>query len=471
MINLNSIQQVYMLGIGGIGMSALARYFVYRGIQVAGYDKMATALTMELEREGIAIHYEDDKNLIPENTGLVVYTPAIPSSLNEFSYCISKGWPFVKRSELLGLITKEMFTIAVAGTHGKTTISSMIAHLLRDTGYGCNAFLGGITANYHTNYWYHENPVAVAEADEYDKSFLALSPSIAVISSMDADHLEIYGDAGAMENAYREFASKLKADGLLLVNKAIENAFNNAQCTSYSVNDMNADAYAYNITNANGSFYFDVNIKGNILNGFYLPMPGLHNLSNMLAAITVAHTLKIEEEKIKKAVAGFKGVRRRFEYLFRSAGADKSIVYIDDYAHHPAELKALIEGITISFQGYRTIGIFQPHLFSRTKEFYEEFALELDKLNEVILLPVYPAREQPIEGVNSQLIMGSMQQAHVQIMEIQQVADYITKRLPGAEVLQEPLLITTIGAGSIEKLREPLKIYLESISENSLVTS
>lgn len=469
MVNLNNIQNIYMLGIGGIGMSALARYFVQKGKTVSGYDLNPSSITRALEEEGIAIHYEDNISLIPEHTELTVYTPAVPSLLNEYRYIESSGIPLLKRSEVLEIITRDMFTIAVAGTHGKTTITTMIAHILRDSGYGCNAFLGGISSNYNTNYWSNDKKLAVVEADEYDKSFLKLKANIAIISSMDADHLEIYGGEKEMKQGFRDFIEQMKEKSLLILNKNIHSEFPDKPAITYSAGNLESDVYACNITRANGGFYFDVHVKGIEIKGLQLYMPGTHNLSNMTAAIAVAVELGVGEEEIKQAVAGFKGVKRRFEYVFRSPVSDRTLIYIDDYAHHPEELKAFIEGLRNGFPGYRMLGIFQPHLFSRTRDYAEGFAKELDKLDEVILLPVYPARELPIEGVGSHLIQQKIKSAHVLIMEKEKVPDYISKRLPGEDALHTPFLVLTIGAGNIETLREPLKTYFETISENTVM--
>lgn len=468
MINLNNIQNIYMLGIGGIGMSALARYFVHQGKTVSGYDLNQTALTHVLEGEGIAIHYDDNPGKIPANVQLVVYTPAIPESLGEFRFLQHTGIPMLKRAEVLGLITEEMFTIGVAGTHGKTIISAMIAHILTVSGYGCNAFLGGIAANYNTNFRVHKNNCAVVEADDYDRSFLSIHPDVAIVSSIHPDHLEVYGSLEEMKIGFRDFLSGLKPDGKIFLYHSLKEAFAVMGYTTYSADNMEADIHALNIISANGGYYFDVKAGEKLLKGFQLNIPGRFNLNNITVAIAVADALGIKEDAIRQAIGSFRGVRRRFEYVFRSPVSEKTLIYIDDYAHHPEALKALIEEVKEAFPDYRMLGIFQPQLYSRTGHFAKTFAGELDKLDEVILLPVFAAREMPIEEVDSYLIKEHMQSAHVLVMEMDEVPEYIHKRLPGTEALHSSFLVLTIGAGNIETLRAPLKAYFETISENTL---
>lgn len=455
MIQLGDIKKVYFIGIGGIGMSALARYFHCRNVEVSGYDKTSTVLTKDLEESGIAIHYEDNIDLIPLDVQLVVFTPAIPESHKELQYYRQQGTPMMKRSEVLGIISSASFNICVAGTHGKTTISTMIAHILRHSQYGCNAFLGGISGNYNTNFWSSERNVSVIEADEYDRSFLRLHPDIAIISAMDADHLDIYGTEDALQQAFIEFSRQVKPDGLLISKFGLRRrrkliAYKNL---TYSLQNEAADIYVANIQMDNGSYTFDVMMKENMLDHVVLNMGGMYNIENAIAAIAVASQLGIENYKIKAAVEAFKGVKRRFEYIVKS----ESIVYIDDYAHHPEELKALLTGATTLFDGKKCTIVFQPHLFSRTRDMADEFARSLDLADEVILLPIYPAREQPIEGVSSRMILDRMINKNKKLMTKEEVVKYIEEKfMPGLNKEFGEVLITA-GAGDIDGLIEPVK--------------
>lgn len=453
---IDEISQLYFLGIGGIGMSALARYFHFHGKKVSGYDRTETALTRQLAEEGIEIHYEDNPALIPANTGLVIYTPAIPASLQELVWIKQQGWPMMKRSEVLGWITESSFTIAVAGTHGKTTISTMIAHLLRHSGFGCNAFLGGISVNYNSNFWSNERNLSVVEADEYDRSFLRLSPDMAVITSMDADHLDIYGSAESVEQAFIDFAGRLKADGCLLVKKGLtrESELRAGRKWTYSLDDASADIRPLQIGIANAVYTFKVYVRGKILGPFELPMGGLHNVENMTAAIGIASELGIEEQKLKDAVSCFRGVKRRFEYIIREEG----VVMIDDYAHHPEELKALIGSARKLYpKSYCTL-VFQPHLFSRTKDLAAAFAESLDMADEVLLLPIYPARELPVPGVSSRLIADKMFRAKVKEVSKEELPSLLAREVQ----TKIPHLIITAGAGDIDRLVDPVKQSIQS---------
>jgi UDP-N-acetylmuramate--alanine ligase len=446
---------VYFLGIGGIGMSALARYFNTIGVAVSGYDKTETALCRELAAEGISIHFEDNIELIDKQAKLVIYTPAIPKDHQELNYYLNREYTVTKRSDVLGAITSGGFNICVAGTHGKTTTSSMVAHILRHTGYGCTAFLGGIAVNYNSNYWSPEtngNKTYVAEADEYDRSFLKLSPDVAVISSMDPDHLDIYGTAENMEQAFIDFSARIKPGGLLISKYGLKR---NAELKAsghllYDVANDNADINAQNITIDNGSYVFDVKAQDRMLQGVLLNMGGLHNIENATAAIAVALHLNIEEEKIKAAVAAFRGVKRRFEYIIKN----DSTVMIDDYAHHPEELRALITGTKKLFAGKKCTVVFQPHLFSRTKDHAAGFAEVLDMADEVILLPIYPARELPMEGVNSEMILQRMKNKNSAVLSKEALLMEIKNK--------KPELLVTSGAGDIDVLVEPIKHILGS---------
>ena len=449
---------VYFIGIGGIGMSALARYFHSKGAKVSGYDKTKSSLTTELEKSGIAIHYEENIESIPKDTELVVYTPAIPKDHKELVYYRQQGYKVVKRSDVLQMITASSFNICIAGTHGKTTITTMLAHLLRHTGYGCNAFLGGISVNYGTNFWSSEKNVCVIEADEYDRSFLKLSPDIAIISAMDADHLDIYGTAEEMEKAFIEFSSQVKANGLLLSKFGLKKTkeFKTAKHLTYSLQNKSADVYADNIRVMNGSYEFDVVMKENRIENVVLHMGGMHNVENAVAAITVASSLGIENEKIKAAVEDFKGVKRRFEYIVKT----KNLAFIDDYAHHPEELRALISGAKSLFSQRKCTVIFQPHLYSRTRDLADGFAEVLDLADEVILLPVYPARELPIEGVNSQMILDKMKNNSKRIMTKEELMNWMKNDFSKTVNKDFGEVIITAGAGDIDNMVEPVKQIL-----------
>lgn len=454
MKDINNIKEIYFIGIGGIGMSALARYFKSLGKKVSGYDKTETGLTKQLEREGITVHYEDNIALAPKETDIVVYTPAIPKDHKELVYYQQHNYDILKRSDVLGMITGNSFNICVAGTHGKTTITTMVAHILRHSGYGCNAFLGGIAANYNSNFWSSERNVCVVEADEYDRSFLKLNPDIAVISAMDADHLDIYGTAEQMQEAFIAFAGKLKKGGVLFSKWGLERSgeLKTDRHFTYSVNSDKADIYATNIRISEGGYIYNVKRKEWELEDIELYMGGLHNIENSVAAIGIANELGIEDTKIKAAVADFRGVKRRFEYIVPLTGSD-SVVYVDDYAHHPAELQALLSGAKQLFAGRKCTIIFQPHLFSRTKDFADEFAASLDIADEVILLPIYPARELPVEGVTSKMIYERMKNKHVQLLSKEALLSWIQQEYKN----RTNGLLITAGAGDIDKLIEPIK--------------
>lgn len=450
--NISSVKQAYFIGIGGIGMSALARYFNSKGVRVFGYDRAATALTNALEAEGISVHLVDDPALCPAEVDLVVYTPAIPGDSNIMAFYKQLSVKMVKRSDALQLITKETFNICIAGTHGKTTTSTMVAHVLRSTGYGCNAFLGGIATNYGTNFWSNERPLTVVEADEFDRSFLKLYPDIISISSMDPDHLDIYGTALEMENAFLSFAASLRPGGMLITRKGLkrETELHAENWLTYAVDDPGADVHAVNLTIKEGAYHYSVVGRNWILNGVLLNMGGLHNVENSLVAIAVAKQLGIEDEKIIAAIASFKGVRRRFEYVVQS----ESLVFIDDYAHHPEELRALITGAKGLYPDRECTVVFQPHLYSRTRDFAAGFAESLDLADRVLLLPVYPARELPIEHVNSEMIAALMN-AEVMLVSKEELSAILMG-------IQPPLLVTA-GAGDIDQLVQPIKESLGGV--------
>lgn len=451
MTGLKDIQKVYFIGIGGIGMSALARYFVSLGKEVSGYDRTRTVLTAELEAIGIEIHYEENIDLAPKDVDVVVYTPAIPANHQELVYYRENGYKVVKRSDVLQWITEASFNVCIGGTHGKTTITAMTAHLLRDTGYGCNAFLGGISANYGTNFWSSERNVCVVEADEYDRSFLKLVPDVAVVTAMDPDHLDIYGTPQAVEDAFVQFANRVKKGGCLISKYGLSRTaeLKADHHYTYSFDNTNADVYAAGVKVENGSYRYDVIHKDWQLKNVVLHMGGLHNIENSIAAITVAKYLNIDDDKIKTAVANFKGVKRRFEYVLKS----KAHTIIDDYAHHPEELKALISGVRSLFVDKKCTVIFQPHLYSRTNDLAKEFAQSLDMADEVIMLPIYPARELPMPGVESELILDNMQLPQKQVLTKEVMLDWVK--------LHKPELVVMCGAGDIDTLLQQVKKILE----------
>jgi UDP-N-acetylmuramate--alanine ligase len=462
MTEIKNISRIYFLGIGGIGMSALARYFLGKNVMVSGYDKTSTALTQKMEKEGMKIHYEDNVDLLDKDADLVVYTPAIPKDQKELNYYKGNGYDLVKRSDLLQEITRSTFNICIAGTHGKTTISTMVAHILRHSGFGCNAFLGGISVNYDTNFWASENNVSVVEADEYDRSFLKLSPDMAVISAMDADHLEIYGTKENMEDAFVEFASQLKPGGVLFTKYGLpDKKFFSFNHYRYSLQNDMADVYGDNITMRDGGYVFDVKSDKWELNDIRLNMGGMHNVENAVVAIAIAFHLNITPIKIKNAIGTFKGVKRRFEYIIPVSEASRlknNVIYIDDYAHHPEELAALIKGVKSLFSFKKCTVIFQPHLFSRTRDLANEFAKSLDLADRVILLPIYPARELPIEGVSSEMILSKMENKNATVLSKEDLLEYLKNDyLKLVEQSSFGEVLVTAGAGDIDRLVEPIK--------------
>jgi UDP-N-acetylmuramate--alanine ligase len=444
---LETIRHIYFIGIGGIGMSALARYFHARGVKVSGYDRTATPLTHALEESGMQVSYTDSPQTIPSGVDTVVYTPAIPANNLIRKHFEDSGLPLMKRSDILQVVSAGSVNICIAGTHGKTTISTMTAHLLRHSGYGCNAFLGGISANYGTNFWSDPRNLCVIEADEYDRSFLKLSPDIAAVSAMDADHLDIYGTAEAMERAFIDFTGKIKPGGLLLYRAGLPRAaeLQGARRWSYDAHGAAADIRAVNVVLRDGAYAYDIEGPGWTVRGLVLNMGGRHNVENSLVAVGVAKSLGIDDSRIRAAVAEFKGVRRRFQYIVKT----ERLVFVDDYAHHPEELRALIGGARELFPGMRCTVVFQPHLFTRTRDFADGFAESLDMADEVLLLPIYPARELPIPGVDSAMIAARMQKKPRLLERREAVLDAL-----GA--YREGLLITA-GAGDIDAMVEPIE--------------
>lgn len=449
-MDLNSIKKVYFLGLGGIGMSALARYFHGRGVAVHGYDKTETLLTKKLVEEGMSIHYSEDLGQIPPGIDLVILTPAVPQNHLELQYFQQNGFPIKKRAEVLGLISRSMKTVAVAGTHGKTTTSSILTYLLRSGGIDCTAFLGGIATNFGSNFVEGHSEWVVAEADEYDRSFLHLSPDIAIILSMDADHLDIYGDRESLlETGFRAFARKLGADGSLYVQHRWQEELGEMPARVYSFGLDAGEFRAENIRVEGGYFTFDYACPGHRMKALQFALPGRHNVENATAAIAVALQLGLKEEAIRAALLSFRGIRRRFEFLYR----DGHSAYVDDYAHHPSELEAAIGAARQLFPGQRITGVFQPHLYSRTRDFADGFAAALDQLDDILLMPIYPARELPIAGVDAQLILGKMTNPSKRLADKAELLGLIRQG--------RPEILLTLGAGDIDTFREPIKLYFE----------
>ena len=451
-MELNNIKRVYLVGIGGIGMSGLARYFHHLGCVVCGYDKTATDLTNDLHNEGIHVIFDDRTDWIPysfqtsDEGTLIIYTPAIPKDSAILNFFRNNGFELYKRSQVLGIISQGMFTVAVAGTHGKTTTSTMVAHILKDSGKDCSAFLGGLSTNYHSNVLYGKNNIVVVEADEYDRSFLTLHPDVAIVTSMDADHLDIYGDHAHLTESFKLFASQIKPGGTLIHKKglALDTGF------TYAV-DADADATASNIKIENGDFYFDFKNSNTSITNIRMGIAGTHNIENAVAAIEASLILEVSADAIKSALGSFKGVHRRFEYIIKN---DHQI-FIDDYAHHPEELKAAIRSVKKLYPGKKLTTIFQPHLFTRTRDFADGFAEALDLSDELIILDIYPARELPIEGVNADMILERMKLENKRRVSKQEVLNVIKEEMPE--------LLLTVGAGDIDTLVQPLKQILQDV--------
>lgn len=450
MVHVDQIKQVYLIGIGGIGMSGLARYFHHIGCKVFGYDRTETDLTISLVNEGIGVVYEDEVSLIPAvfdapcADSLVIFTPAVPKDLKIKAHFLSLGFDLYKRSEVLGFISANRFTIGVAGTHGKTTTSTMIAHILKDSGYDCSAFLGGISSNYSSNVLYGDNDVVVVEADEYDRSFLTLHPNIAVVTSADADHLDIYGDSSSLIDSFKMYLDRVVAGGHRIVKKGLPFSGD----ISYS-KDEQADAYAENIQVIDGEFHFDYVQQGFRIDSIKLGIAGLHNIENAIAAIKVALLLDIEPSKIVSALANFKGAKRRFEFIVRNSES----VYIDDYAHHPEELRAFLSSMKKLYPTKKLTVVFQPHLFSRTRDFVDGFAEVLAMADELLLMEIYPARELPIEGVSSSWLFEKIDIEDKRVVSAQDVLEIVER--------EKPELLVTVGAGDIDRLVKPLKAILD----------
>lgn len=440
-------KNVYFIGIGGIGMSAIARYYNAKGFNVAGYDKTPSELTHELEKEGIAVHYEDNVKYIPEDreNTMVVYTPAIPHDMGELTYVQQNGYKVVKRSRMLGEISSGMRTLAVSGTHGKTTTSTLLAHIFQNSGKGCNAFLGGISKNYGTNLLISDNDIIVAEADEFDRSFLQLHPEIAVITAMDADHLDIYNDLAHVHEAFRAFASQVSSKLIVKLGLPIIEEDTKAEIMHYSYNDSKADFYASDLfCDEYGHYCFTLNYPGGKIEGCRAGIPGWVNVENSVAAAAAALCFGMSPEEIKAAIANYQGVKRRFDIHVNNG----RVIYIDDYAHHPEELSKAISSIRGMFPGKRMTAVFQPHLYTRTRDFAPEFAKALSGADKVILLDIYPAREEPIPGVTSEMLLKDITSKEKILIHKEELMDRLKN---------EPLeILVTFGAGNIDRFIEPI---------------
>lgn len=442
-MNLNQIHNVFFIGIGGIGMSALARYFKLIGKNVSGYDKTPSTLTDELIASGMSIHFEDRIDLIPadyyiENT-LVVITPAVPSTHSQWNYFLERDFTVKKRAEVLGIITKDTYCFAVAGTHGKTTTSSILGHVLYESGADVTSFLGGIVENYNSNLIGSGTTITVVEADEFDRSFLHLHPNMACVTSMDADHLDIYGDSSAIEASFVEFADKVTNKDFLFVPKGIP-----LKGKTIAIN-QEADFQAYNIRVENSEYVFDVQTPNETITNIQFSLPGRHNLMNALMALAMAKTFGTPTADIVKALRSFKGIKRRFSYQIKT----DNLVYIDDYAHHPTEINAVHQAVTELYPNQKVLAVFQPHLFSRTRDFADDFAKSLSAFDEVLLLDIYPARELPMEGITSEWLLSKMTQKNKKLISKNDLVPTLLQ--------SDATVYVTIGAGDIGELVPSIK--------------
>jgi UDP-N-acetylmuramate--alanine ligase len=460
MKSLDTYRNIYFLGIGGIGMSALARWFKKKGLNVSGYDRTETILTKELTAEGMEIHYEDDVANLPaevlknKDHTLVVFTPAIPRDHKEYNHLLQEGYAVIKRSEVLGLLTKNYKTIAVAGTHGKTTTSSMVAHILKSAGKNMVAFLGGITTNYESNLVMHgeigTDTIVVAEADEFDRSFLRLFPEIAIITSADPDHLDIYGDHDSMITSFRDFVKQIKPGGALIIHESIAEklASDATSITQYLYSMSRGQFFAGNIKAHSGFFEFDLMGFGGTVERIRLGVPGFHNVENAVAASIAAQHCGVTISQIKIALESFSGVKRRFEFVYRN----DNVIFIDDYAHHPTEIDAFLKSVKSMYPRKKLTVVFQPHLYTRTRDFASGFSKSLSLADELFLMDIYPARELPITGVNSDMIMAAVTSP----VKVRCGKEDLMEKLHEHEVE----IITTVGAGDIDTFVQPIKNLL-----------
>ena len=446
------MKNVYFIGIGGIGMSAIARYYNGKGYRVSGYDRTPSELTGQLEAEGIGVHYTDDISFIPKDVAetLVVYTPAVPADMGELVYVQKHGYRVIKRSRMLGEISSGQACMAVAGTHGKTTTSTLAAHIFTEAGPGCSAFLGGISKNYGTNLLVSDNPVIVAEADEFDRSFLQLFPETAVITAIDADHLDIYGDYAHVLEAFRIFASQVSGTLILKKGLPVSGADTKARILTYSYSDPGADFHPENARpDALGHYIFDLVWPKGRIDGIRVGVPGWVNAENSIAAAAIALTHGLDPEKVRSAIGSFQGVKRRLDAHINT----EKLSYIDDYAHHPKELSSALSSIREMFPGRKVTAIFQPHLYTRTRDFAPEFAAALSAADKLILLDIYPAREEPIPGVTSEIIFKDVTAPEKVLLRKEELMDYLEK---------EPVdVLVTFGAGNIDRFIEPITALLE----------
>ena len=443
----DNVKQIYLIGIGGIGMSALARWFNFRGLSVSGYDRTPSDLTAALESEGIAVHYEDDATKVPADVAstLVIYTPAIPEDMGELCYVKARGYKLQKRSEVLGDITRDQICLAVAGTHGKTTTSTLIAHILTESGDGCSAFLGGISKNYGSNLLLSKGNTVVVEADEFDRSFLHLHPAITAITAMDADHLDIYGDLEHVQQAFREYASQVHETIILKYGLPIKQGQVSARIFTYHFDDVRADFHSANLRlGDDGHYTFDLVYPGGTLCDIRCGALGWVNVENAVAAAAVCLCHGTDGQKLRHAIGTFKGVQRRLDEHVNLPG----LTYIDDYAHHPAELSSAISSLRGIFPGRKLTGIFQPHLYTRTRDFAPEFAAALSKLDSLILLDIYPAREEPIPGVTSEIIFKDVTAPEKILITREQLLDTLKDK--------DLDVLVTFGAGNIDRFIGPI---------------
>ncbi len=458
-MKLEQYKNIYFLGIGGIGMSALARWFIKSGMRVSGYDKTSTTLTISLSDEGMSIHYEDNVNLIPKEVKdekektLVVFTPAIPQDHKEHAFLKAQGYTIMKRAEVLGLISTGYKTIGIAGTHGKTTTSSMVAHILKTAGKSMVAFLGGITTNYSSNLVMegdvNKNTIVVAEADEFDRSFLRLFPEIAIITSADADHLDIYGNHESLITSFKDYIKQINKGGSLIIHESIDELLTEGVThVSKSIYSMSrGQFFAGNITAKSGFFEFDLHGFGKVQH-IRLGVPGFHNIENAIAASVAAHLAGVDVPTIKKALESFTGVKRRFEFVIK----DRKVIYVDDYAHHPTEIEAFLRSMKSMYSQRKLTVIFQPHLYSRTRDFAEGFSKTLSMADELLLMDIYPARELPIAGVDSDMIFNNVTSP----VKIRCNKSDLMEKLGELDVE----VLVTIGAGDIDTFVEPIKNML-----------
>lgn len=440
-------KNIYFIGIGGIGMSAIARYCRFKGYSVSGYDRTESELTRALAAEGIDVHYCDDTSYIPEDVAgtLVIYTPAVPADMGELVYVREKGYKVLKRSQMLGELTRGETCLAVAGTHGKTTTSTMVAHILTEGASGCSAFLGGISKNYDTNMLVSETPTVVVEADEFDRSFLQLHPSIAAITSIDADHLDIYGDFEHVLEAFREFASQVSEAVILKYGLPLRKTDIGAKVFTYHFDDSRADFHSSNLRlDDSGHYTYDLIYPGGTLKDIRVGALGWINVENSIAAAAICLCYGMDGQKVRRAIGSFEGAKRRLDLQLSKEG----ITYIDDYAHHPAELAGAISSVRQIFPGRRITGIFQPHLYTRTRDFAAEFAESLSGLDKLILLDIYPARELPIEGVSSEIIFKDVKAAQKVLLRRDQLMDYLAE--------EDVDVLLTLGAGDIDRFIGPI---------------